>query len=90
MCTILNGIGVEATESEIKACNRLPLPSFITERETPKTTIVRFVNRKISEISLINRKKLKDINISELIPGGSGKLVIKDNLCPHYKTIMNR
>ena len=90
VCTILNGIGVEATESEIEACHRLPLPSFIEDRETPKTTIVRFTNRKISERSLINRKKLKDIDMSELIPGGSGKLAIKDNLCPHYKTIMSR
>lgn len=79
---ILGKIDVNVEEKDIEACHRLPP----TKRDKTKKTIIRFVNRKVAEKSLSNKKKLQNINKVELeLP--NTPLYIGENLNDHYREL---
>ena len=73
---ILDKINIKVDESDIEACHRLPA----TKRNPVKRTIVRFVNRKNSEICLKSKKKLSEISMTDLEFPESTELFISKNL----------
>ena len=88
---VINKIGVECSSDDIEACHRLPHSKFNRDSDAPKRTIVRFVNRKLSESALGNRKKLKDLDLSTVHNDLTDKrLFINDNLCPYYKGLYGK
>ena len=90
VCEILDKIDVHIEDYDIQACHRLKNSQNQNKKKLPKRTIVRFINRKISDEALLNRKKLKDINKCEFGFADSTKLYINDNLCPYYKGIYGK
>jgi len=79
---ILEKIDVNVEQKDIEACHRLPP----TKRDKTKKTIIRFVNRKVAEKSLSNKKKLQNINKVELeLP--NTPLYIGENLNDHYREL---
>ena len=85
---ILDKIGVKCDPTVIEACHRLP-----RNRRTKvcSNTIVRFVNRKTAEKSLMYRKNLKSIDLSDIDESfKESKVFINDNLCPYYKGIYGK
>ena len=84
---ILDKIGVKCDPSVIEACHRLPQ----NRRTKVSNTVVRFVNRKTAEKSLIFRKNLKSINLSDTDKSFTeSKVYVNDNLCPYYKGIYGK
>ena len=80
---ILSKIDVKIKRRDIEACHRLPP----TNRNPNKKVIVRFVNRKNSERSLLSKKKLANINMTELNYPDSTKLYISENLNAHFRKL---
>ena len=56
---ILNKLEVKCTHEDLEACHRLPLTKKRKNSAQPKRTILRFVNRKVSELALTSRKNSK-------------------------------
>ena len=84
---ILDKIGVKCDPTVIEACHRLP------RNRRPKVcnTIVRFVNRKTAEKSLMYRKNLKSIDLSDIDESfKESKVFVNDNLRPYYKGIYGK
>ena len=61
--SILNKLDVKCSNEDLEACHRLPLTKKEKNSAHPKRTILRFVNRKFSELALQSRKKLKDMDL---------------------------
>ena len=78
---ILDAIDITVEKSEIEACHRLP------GKETHKTTVVRFINRKHCENALKSRKKLKHCDKTSLGFSENQEIFFNDNLCPYYKKL---
>ena len=86
---ILNTIGVNCTANDIEACHRLPHGRNSKRKHKRVTT--RVVNRKLCEKSLISRKSLKDVDLSDVNPKlKDSKIFINDNLCPYYKGLFGK
>ena len=78
---VLDAIDITVDKSEIEACHRLP------GKNKEKTTIVRFVNRKLCENALKNRKKLKHCDKTSLGFSEDQEIYFNENLCPYYKKL---
>lgn len=51
--------GINITKFDIEACHRLPFTKKeVKEKKKDKKVIVRFVNRKISELAILHQKKI--------------------------------
>ena len=75
---------MKCTHEDLEACHRLPLTKKEKSSAQPKRTIIRFVNRKVSEFALTSRKKLKDLDLSTIHEDFKNvKLSVNDNLCPY-------
>ena len=84
---ILDKIGVKCYPTVIEACHRL----LRNRRTKICNTIVRFVNRKTAEKSLMYRKNLKSIDLSDIDESfKESKVFVNDNLCPYYKEIYGK
>ena len=82
--SILNKLDVKCSSEDLEACHRLPLTKKEKNSAHPKRTILRFVNRKFSELALQSRKKLKGMDLWGIHGDLSNvKLTIGDNLCPY-------
>ena len=73
---ILRSIEVEAKPEDIEACHN----GKNENKDQPKMTIVKFVNRKICNSSMKNRKKLKDTDKTELGFNEETPIFINHNL----------
>ena len=80
---ILEKIDVNTAVSEIEACHRLPQ----SKANKSKKTIVRFVNRKKTELSLKSKKKLQNINMDTLNLPRDSQLYISENLNRHFQKL---
>ena len=80
---ILGKIDVKVRRRDIKACHRLPP----TRKNPNKRVIIRFVNRKNTEKCLENKKKLENIEMSDLNYPNETRLFISENFNAHYRTI---
>lgn len=80
--SILNSVDIKASSDEIEACHRLP-----ARNNQPKTTIIKFTNRKIVESACSKEKriKLKNCNKIELGLPENTELYFNENLSPFYK-----
>ena len=76
---ILEAINIKVDSYEIEDCHRLK-----KGRASPKTTIMRFVNRRASKTALRNKKKLKDVNVNGVI---GTQLYIRENLSWYNKNL---
>ena len=90
MCNTLN---VEINNFDIEACHRL---NDRKEKEGPKRTIVRFVNRKICDLLHSRKKNLNDKHNKSVkqklrnIGLNQGKVYINNNLCPYNKFLWGK
>lgn len=71
---IFKAIDIDITSYDIEDCHRLGHAS-------PKTTIVRFVNRRNCKTALITRKKLKTANLEDI--GLTSPIFLNENLSPN-------
>ena len=71
---VLNKIDLNVSNNDIKSCHRLG-----KQKNKPRKTIIRFVNRKIAKKALLNRKGLKHADTSSL-GLDSHKVFINKNL----------
>ena len=78
---ILNNIGLEINSYDIVAVHRLNDTKY-RSRNSPPSTIVRFVNRKHAFQALLNKRKLKSCGLNNLF--------IIENLCPVFKTLFEK
>ena len=90
VCQIFKKIDINIEDYDIQACHRLKNSANQNKKQLPKRTIVRFINRKISNEAFVNRKMLKGLDKSEFGFDDSTKLYINDNLCPYYKGIFGK
>ena len=87
---VLNHLEVNCSSADIQGCHRLSLNSNEKKSGYPKRTIVRFVNRKIGEKALANRKRLKDADLSKInYKLKNTKLFIAENLCPYDVALLS-
>ena len=86
---ILRSIEVEVQPDDVEACHKLEYGKNESKDE-PKRTIVKFVNRKICDISMKNRKKLKDVDKSKLGFNEETAIYINHNLCPYYRRLIGK
>ena len=84
---ILRSIEVEVKPEDIEARHRLDYGKN-ENKDQPKRTIVKFVNRKICDSSMKNRKKLKDTDKTKL--GFNEETPINHNLCPYYRRLFGK
>lgn len=80
---VLNEIDVHVDPKFVVACHRLPSKSSTKS----KTTIVRFVNRRICESAFTNRNKLKHFDRTAVGFDQNVNLYINDSLCPFIKRL---
>ena len=80
---ILGKIDVKVRKRDIEACHRLPP----TRKNPNKRVIIRFFNRKNTEKCLENKKKLENIEMSDLNYPNKTRLFISENLNAHYRKI---
>ena len=78
---ILDCIDVNVDSRDIETCHRLP------SKTSPKTTIIKFVNRKVCEEAHPNKKKLDSCDKSSIGISDDVKIYINENLCPYYKKL---
>jgi len=71
---IFKAIDIDITSYDIEDCHRLG-------HDSPKTTIVRFVNRRDCKTALITRKKLKTANLEDI--GLTSPIFLNENLSPN-------
>ena len=86
---ILRSIEVEVKPEDIEACHRLDYGKN-EDKDQPKRTIVKFVNRKICDSSMKNRKKLKETDKTELGFNEESPIYINHNLCPYYRSLFGK
>ena len=72
---ICKSINFTVENSDIEWCHRIG-------KGTPKTTIVRFINRKFSNLILDKDHELKKIDNAKLYFQNNMKLFVSDNLSP--------
>ena len=70
-------IGVDIPKDRIEACHRVG--------KNGERTIIKFSSRKDARKVLVNKKKLKSINLSKI--GLTGKIYINESLCSYYKKL---
>ena len=80
---VLELIDVKVKKRDIEACHRLPP----TKKNKTKRVIVRFVNRKKSESCLLAKKKLADIDPTDLNFKEGTKLYLSENFNSHFRTL---
>ena len=80
---ILEKINVKVKKNDIEACHRLPP----TKKNKNKKTIVRFVNRRTAETCLKNKKKLSEIDMSELGFHEDTKIFASENLNEYFRDL---
>ena len=84
--TLLNNIEVNVNDGSFETIHRLQKPR---DSKQPASVIVRFKNRNDAYYSLKNKKKVKDIDKSEVFgPLFKKPIFIHESLCPHYKEIL--
>ena len=83
MINILSDIGVSVKPSDIEVCHRMGKSSG---GNSPRRTIMRFVNRKICYLIMVNKKKLRDID-SEKHSLGNNKIYANFSLCKAYGSL---
>ena len=79
---ILDKIDVNVSSKDVEACHRIG-----KSKNSSKTTIVRFVNRKHAKKALVNRKGLKNIDKTSIGLEKSHGIFINENLTPNNKKI---
>ena len=80
VCKVFNSIGFEIGDDRIEACHRL------TKSDR---TIVKFSWRKDCQHLMRIKKRLKDLNPTNLsFPEGT-KICVNDRLCPYYRGLWN-
>ena len=77
---ILGSIDVHVQSNDIVACHRLTKTMKEKKNKEPSKVIVRFKNRKHAISSHINKKKLREKNLSPIY--------INEQLCPAYQKIL--
>ena len=82
---ILKAVNISVDNSEIEACHRLPTNR--SNKNKPKTVIVKFTNRKFVEAaySKNNREKLKSYNKIELGFAENTELFFNENLSTYFQ-----
>ena len=80
---ILESIGVFVDSYQIVAVHRLKDINSNTNNNNPRSTIIRFVNRKHAFLALQNKNKLRTIN-------GFQNVYIIENLCPVFKSLYQK
>ena len=84
--SICKDSGVEIDPKDIEGCHRLPLPR--NSRGQDKRMIVKFVNRKHSEVLLRDKKRISSKTFSRLnVPN---KIFISVSFCPYYRYIWGK
>ena len=80
MINLLGSIQCNVVPDDIQACHRLP-----SRNNLGKKTIVKFVNRKKSDLALGNRRMLKDVekSFNDKFTGNE-QLYINANLTPYF------
>ena len=71
---VLNKINLNVSNNDIEACHRLG-----KQKNKPRKTIIKFINRKFAKKALLNRKELKHADTSSL-GLDSHKVFINENL----------
>ena len=89
VCDILGTIDVNVTTKDIEACHRLPY-SRKENKDNPKRTIVKFINRKNCEAAMKNRKALKDTDKTSLNFPEDTRIFVNDSLCPYYRGLYGK
>ena len=80
---ILNKLDVKCVSHDLEACHRLPLTKKEKSSGRPKRTVLRFVNRRFSELALASRKKLKGMDLSGIHGDlNNFTITVGDNLGP--------
>ena len=75
---ILGKVNVKVESRDIEGCHRL---GKLKKNNTPRKTIIRFVNRKNCLQALINRRMLRTLNTADM-GLGNVKLYLNENLTP--------
>jgi len=86
---LASDLSIQITKDDIEACHRLAKKSNDSNngrRSEPRRTIVRFVNRKHSEIFLRKKKNLKDRDLT-YIGLNQHKIYINNNLCNYNRML---
>ena len=83
---ILTEIGVKYKDEDLEACHRLRKGK---NEKGPARTIVRYVNRRVCERALRNKKKLKDLSKAKKkdLGLGTANIFINESLCSAYRNI---
>ena len=89
VCSIFKAIDVIVKPEEVEACHRLPY-SRKEDKSNPKRSIIKLVNRKKCEQALANRKKLKDVDMTDLKFEVDTRIFLNDSLCPYYRGIYGK
>ena len=84
--SICRDSGVEIEPKDIEGCHRLPLSR--NSRGQDKRVIVKFVNRKHSEVLLRDKKRISSKSFNHLnVPD---KFFVSVSLCPYYRYIWGK
>ena len=82
---VFKKIGVTIDPTLVQACHRL------NTRSSPKKVIIKLCSRKDVEKVLLNKNKLKDMNLSDLgVGNGDNSLYINESLCGHYRLLWTK
>ena len=84
--SICEDSGVEIDPKDIEGCHRRPLSRYSTEQD--KRVIVKFVNWKLSEALLRDKKRISSKSFNHLnVPN---KAFVSVSFCPYYRYIWGR
>ena len=89
VCGIFKAIDVNVKPEEVEACHRLPY-SRKEDKTKPKRTIIKLVNRKKCEQAFANRKKLKEVDMSDFKFPVDTSIYLNDSLCPYYRGLYGK
>ena len=74
VCDVLKLVNGDVKSSDIEDCHRIG-------KKDPKTTIIRFTNRKFTKLALQNRKKLTSVDKSKV--SIENEIYFNENLTPY-------
>ena len=83
LCSVFKKIGVNVSVNNIEACH--PLMS-----DSKNKIIVKFSKRKVCQVVLENKKKLKNISNEELGLETNSKVFVNESLCKYYKLLWSQ
>jgi len=78
-------LNVPLNTSDISACHRLPKSKYLN-KNLPKRTIIKFVNRKKCEKLKMNKKNLPTV-VKKIPALHQSKIYFNDNLSPAYRSL---